>query len=502
MADPRDLSDVIAENLAAREQRATGPDAAALARTVAAVRRRRVRRRAGEVSAVVGVAAALVVAVAVTADHRAAPDPAGPTPTVVTPAPTGGPTPDATAAPFPSQTEISAGLGLPAGTREITDDVWDQVGPGWAVAVYRPAWDDGVNLPTLRQTLVLASPTGDVYRLHELPDDRLVDVHRWEAGTTRVMVEYRPEDGTGEAQPTRGRLDLRTGEIEPVPSAAHQRPDDGCHTRTDYRGTDADGDELWAALYCQTGGGGPSTWFVQRPDGTAVRTFEMGWRWSAARLDPTGRRLVAPADRAVEKEARDYHVVDLATGESTAYDWRIPDRDCALTGWFTADDLLVACRTGGTPEELGRLVGPGDELWTVPATGGEPTLLRTLATDEPYLDPDRGVHVSDGVVAITGARTGDECTSGPYLLDATGSRPLDAGTSSGVLIGGVLDGVVHATVWGPCVDGMPHTGAASLVAWDGDGREVLLPEVHGPASLTDGLTSWALAGGPSLHGWS
>ena len=200
----RDLDEVIEAALAERLERlgAAAPEASTLAGTVARIRRRHRRRAAGEVLGGVGIAAALVVALTLGGGRdgqtpvetpTATPRPTT-TPTFEpTPTPTPTPDPSPTFEPLPTKAQLDAGLGLPA-TSELPKGVWDQVGEGWALGIYQPRWtlDDQGNDALLRQTVVLASPGGDAYRVLELPKNQSVELVRWEPGATKALVTIAP----------------------------------------------------------------------------------------------------------------------------------------------------------------------------------------------------------------------------------------------------------------------------------------------------------------------
>lgn len=508
MVTVRDFDDVVRESVAAREAAlGTARPGPGLAGTVAAIRRRRRRRHAGEAFAAVSAAAALVVVLVVAGGgggpdvHPVAPT-ASPSPSA-TPTDVASPTPSATPttappAPLPSDDEIAAGLGLPA-VEPLPEDVWERVGAGWVLGVYRPTWELGDGeTHYLRNTLVLADPAGEAYVLHELPLDREVEVVRWDAESTRALVTVAEisEDGIT-ATSARAWLDLRTGEMTTEPGAAGQ-PDDGFPAQLRYLGTAAGGEEVWAVTFAQTGGGGPATVVVQRPDGTEVQRFDLGWEWSTSRIDPTGRYLAVSPD---DLDADSFDVVELTTGETSSHAYGVADRHCQAVGWSAPGELTAVCQAAAWSETY--LVGnpePGSALYTVPVEGGAPTLLRELGEGDPAVEPWSGVTAPDGAVAVDAVRVGPSeptwCESGLYLAGPAGVTLLRgdqglvdlAGSSGGLLYGQGVTG---------CDDEGDLRGGTFVGAWDGDSATVLLPPPLPVApELGDGVRTFVVAGGP------
>ncbi|GEL96392.1 hypothetical protein CCO02nite_30500 [Cellulomonas composti] len=494
---------------ASRDRR---PAAGALARTVAAVRARRRRRHAGEVLAVAATAA--VVAVGIAAGGSSAPAPAGPTtssePSVsATPTPRPTPTPGPSLAPMPGAEEIAAGLGLPASV-PAPADLWDRVGAGWVLAVYRPTWELGDGeTHWLRNTLMLAAPTGELYRVLELPLDRAVEVVRWEPGDTRALVAISVIDGQMTQTAARGWLDLRTGELTVDPGDM-QAASDGCLPQPSFRWTDHDGNEVWGVTYCQTGGGGGGELMILRPDGTQVRTITLGELWYDARLDPTGHRIAVPRDDDADGVAFD--VVDLDSGEATRHEYGVPDRYCQVVSWRTDTALLVTCQARRW--EFGEQADPeADDLetWEVSVEGAAPRRIMGEAV-APVLEVWSGLPVGDGGVALAGPAVGTRadarCTEGAYLLTGDEFHALPPQGADRVTVLGAAGGLVYA-VSSACPDDPMTTAPYELSVWDttrspaGDEpAHVLLPApLPGPAQLSDGLESWAVAGGPSGQRW-
>ena len=113
------------------------------------------------------------------------------------PSPSPTPTPSSTPTPTPSPRRPVADeiLGLPP-TYALPAGGFEQTTPGWVLGIYGSLSTDfleiegGVDaVPNgVVNTVVLASPTGDLYRVLDLPDDMGVSLLRWEAGSTTAVV--------------------------------------------------------------------------------------------------------------------------------------------------------------------------------------------------------------------------------------------------------------------------------------------------------------------------
>jgi len=493
----RDLSQLLTAAAEADERALAGMSVdAPLERAHRGVRRRRaVRHARTTVLSVAGIAAlgagALLVGPTLARDV----DPAS--------TPTDGAT-TSSSDPTPTADEVAAGVGLPS-VLPLPADVWDRAAAGWTLGIYRPVrpTDDG-SVDVVRNTLVLASPTGERYRVLELPRDREVELVRWVAGQTRALVTVAEVDESGTHDPVRGWLDLRSGELRLDPGAVGT-PDGECPAQISYELTDADGDEVWRVRYCQTGGGGASELVVQQPDGTLVRRVALNDASWEAPVDPSGRYVVTQPD---EPAARDHEavLVDLATETRTTLSFGVgPERTCGFVAWRSEAALVVACRVAGEPAwwESGVLLAD-DELWDVPVDGATPQLVRTLTADGPALALRPAVGTGAGLVLgtdVSGSASPEveppTCTAGLVEIGDDGSV-----TRSGrqdlawVHPVAVTDDGLRYVAQADCA------GASGLVVQTGTGTPDvdLLP--NPPVSeLQGGLTTWATADGPSARYW-
>jgi hypothetical protein len=501
----RDFDDVVAASLDEREARlrAAAPSAAALAATLAAVRRRHRRRRTGESFAAVGVAAALVVAIALGGgrdEARLAIEPtpsltrtASPSPTAASPSPE--PTPTG-----PTQAEIDAGLGLPE-TVAAPEDIWGQTGQGWALGVYRPYSLVDERNPTVRNTLVLASPDGTDYLVRELPLDTRIELVRWEPGATKALVTIAPVRDGSTGLSVRGWMDLRTGKLSEDPGAVGQK-DAEFEPQITFRGTDHRGNEIWVVTYAQTGGGGPATIVVQKPDGTLVRRIDFASdspEWGRSLLDPSGHLLVLPGHDDAEAT---FDVVDLDTGEEAAYEYGVREKFCQVVGWRSADELLTRCRDqpwSATGYDVSVLHGR-DPLYVVNLDGRAPRLVWTLAEGDPAVPLWGAITAPDGRIVVgtrpVGSDDDNSCRAGLYALEDDHGTPLGNHELSNARPSGAVGTTIYAVTSLGCATS--DVSGDQLESLDGTTRTALLrPPAATSGQIDGGLETWVIAGGPA-----
>ncbi|GIG20692.1 hypothetical protein Cch01nite_14160 [Cellulomonas chitinilytica] len=292
------------------------PDELLLASLRRSVRRRRVQRHT--VESVVGVAAAGVVGTAVWAGLRFdAPPPAvEPTPTVA-PTPSATPTPTASATPAVSPTATatetpSLGSWVQPSSVPVTAAILAGAEEGWVLAVYAPEYvrstADGNDerIAVGRPVLYLVSPSGDRYRMFDVPRD--VHLVHWTAGERRALVSL-------ESGPHRW-LDLQTGQL----SATGGPSDDDS-----WVGVDAAGRTIWQAPSGDV--------LALAADGTsAVPVLPV-------RADPVSgtfspdRRLVTTSFGAVDLEAGFERFWVPPVGSST----------CRPAGWLSGSEAVIRC---------------------------------------------------------------------------------------------------------------------------------------------------------------
>ncbi len=152
------------------------------------------------------------------------------------PAPTASPTVDASASPSatPAPPTFTGGVAPGEVTIDpslpdalpLPDGIWDDTGPGWVLATFRPSvyqWHrDDENAPDLSveatvQVVYLVSPEGVRYQVLELDPSQAITVESWSAGESRAYVWYCP--GTQDNYCDDGStniLDLGTGAMAPT----------------------------------------------------------------------------------------------------------------------------------------------------------------------------------------------------------------------------------------------------------------------------------------------
>ncbi|WP_426593845.1 hypothetical protein ACPPVS_18980 [Cellulomonas sp. McL0617] len=399
----RDLRDVMSENLGAREQAMRGmePPAAALARTVRTVRRRRAVRHSTQ--AVGGVAIVAVLAAGSWFGLRGAHEPH---PAVApTSSPTVAPSPDAST-PTPSATPAptvvpDAILGLPP-TLPLPPGLLQQTTPGWVLAVYGSAEPDlgtedfGDTLPGfLAHTVVLAAPTGELYRVVDLPPEMGLSLLTWSAGSTTAIVRVDWQGDYGQGAVPRAELDLTTGTITPRPIATTESGIDDWY----FDGVAADGSEVWRTP-TSTDAVTADVYSVAA-DGTGRRLGAMG---RTMLLDPTGRRGVTPPDSSTTT----FDLVDLVAGGTTHHDYGVAGKACDVVGWLDPDALLAMCVTSGFDRWADQPSGVSDAqdwasadpgMYRIDIGAHRSSLLAPLTQSEPLAYTWEGAWVRSGEVA-------------------------------------------------------------------------------------------------------
>lgn len=224
------------------------PDAA---QTIAVVRRGARRQRGFRAAGVTSVAALVVIGLGAGAVALGDWRDVEPAETSITPSPSASPSPSAAASasvtPAPQVTaEVIQRDGTYPQAFPVTDDVWAQVGDGWALAVYSMRSDiyaDPIS-PVDPAVVYLVSPDGIAYEALELDEAhsagaRVVSWHE-DARTARVTWEG---DFTDASPRGAGLLDLRTGQWDPIEFTLGSGPSD----YAEFVSANAAGDELWLA---------------------------------------------------------------------------------------------------------------------------------------------------------------------------------------------------------------------------------------------------------------
>jgi hypothetical protein len=341
---------------------------------------------------------------------------------------------------------------------------WEEVGGGWAVALYTASWGHPF-------VLYLLSPQGAIYEVFTWTDltERPLDLYDWKPDGKAVLVAV----GTDAASnPETRLLDLQAGTSRTMASgyvgiegmASFTRPTgrdvvvrtgDGTTEFVEVRHTDG---SLFSTLLTRPR---PDDWFREATwlyglDGTAV---VLG--------DGAGLALVSN------------------TGEPIR-DLGAPAGDpCRPLRWWDASTILARCIPADVLAYLpGAYYG---RLWLVPADGSAATPLTALP-DEPVFVGDYGF---SGAWAWDGgvyANWFGDCGAGAiYRVRPDGSTELfdpDPAANSVDQIVGVVGEDLLVRRWLAC-DGSP--GSLHLVAPGGGGRDLIVPSITDTWGVMDAL---------------
>lgn len=420
-----------------------------LRRVAGRVHRRRVVRHSAQAGVAV-VASAGVAAGGWFGLHRGEEPvpPATPTPTVTTPAPTPAPAPSATPSATPTaepivQTGFPTALPLP-------DGLLEQTGPGWVLTMHRPQYVAGGAEHVVGQAIFLVSPTGETYRVLDLPVDRFLVLFGWTAGSSTADVRFgtRDADGRLTTETQDGQLDLRTGALTP---------------------------------------GGIDLPFS--PSGASV-------------LDPTGTRWLRDA-------GTQYELMDVATRESVFGTVLTPDhQECDPVGWLDAGHALFLCLDPrGDDSDLGT-DGRHPRLYVHDVRSAGTATQMSAGTFVADVTPDdptpsywvSGLRVSDGVVAFTSfsGASAAGCPDGVGLWDGHELRMLQAPDPDRIedlFDVRVHEGLVYVESTGGCRnDRVPRALTVHDLAAGTMTTLVAPPTDGGDESWVQGMTSWATAG--------
>lgn len=491
----RDLDDVLAAGLDAREQMLRGASPAALDPLVASVRRRRARR-----ATLQGVGAAVVVAALATVGwwglDRPAPEPAvTPSPTVSpSPAPTRpSPTPTTSPSTPPPATSTGAapttpaGLPYPAAPR-VTEAVLRDAGPGWGILAYGPAyladgsggdapspWEEVSDTPG--SGVYVTDPDGRLFLVTRTAPEVSVSVHGWTPGSSWAFASQLTR---GSDDYRIGRLDLLTGRFEDL-WVVRGRDDEGWAVHPVFLGPTADGSAVFEHRVEQD-----MSWslVVLSPSGER-REFVVGADPEA--VDPSGNRVVGSTSSADARTT--LTVVELGDGTTRSYPQPRNEGWCRYLAWFDATDLVVACGPFNSPTSP-------IEMWRVPVGdgAGNPVLMGTVPAD-PFLGigPGWGDWVRDGTIVV-GTPAG---VGGLFRWDGRELHELLPFVQhhGGRVLRAAGRAVVVAAADGNVPEGSDGWGWGTLTAVDVDSgaTTVLAP----PVASTDGrawtlqVTSWA-----------
>ena len=430
----RELADLMNDALAERSgSLADLPVAQVGERLHRKVRFRRARRHTLEAGGATAACAVLGVATWFGANgSRQEPAPA------VSPTASSTPTPSPSAAPSSTPTSAPVAddiLGLPP-TYALPAGLLEQTTPGWVLGIYAslPA-DFGEIEPGVDavpngavNTVVLASPTGDLYRVVDLPEDTGVSLLRWDAGATTAVVRIDWAGDLGQGVEQRAVLDLVTGELTPTDlglTGSDVFPNQ-------YVGQAADGAELWTQaastdaivsdLFRVAGDGSP-------PEPVGL----VGYQWL---LDPTGRWLVSNVPSGISA-AEPFALLDVVDGGATEVAYGVPGQACEMVGWLDPGELLAYCLDaadlgdgGYDPDEVHDPASLHAAYYRIEvASGGaSATLLSRPSAGEPRPQTWHGGWAGPGTVAFTGTPdpvNDSGCADEAYLWTGTTLRPAD-----------------------------------------------------------------------------
>lgn len=368
---------------------------------------------------------ALLVVVAAAVSWFALRTPAEEPPTARTPSPTA----SASTTPPVVLDEIA---GLPP-TQPLPAGLLERTTADWVLAVYSsvPAGavptddvdaeeDVDVQRDAVAHTVVLASPTGELFRVVDLPARAEVSLLRWEAGSATALVW---DDSLGDVGP-RAVLDLVSGEITPQPLPA----DLSGGYPSFHVGEAADGAQLWSEATSSDA----FTSDVFRVVGEDAQM--VGGIGTSGLLDPTRRWLATEPPYAAEQ----FDVLDVVSGGTATYPYGVSGQTCDVVGWLDTGRLLVFCvDEGASRAEADDLVSLHATYRQVDITGPEPTtsLLRTLGPSDPRPAWDLdGVSTGPGTLAFVGTldAVGDDtsCAERAYLWSGRGVTPIDVAPGS------------------------------------------------------------------------
>ncbi len=349
----------------------------------------------------------------------------------------------------------------PAAAREsehtAADVPWNQVGPGWIVAMWSPVTPHhpgtspipGEPTPeTATRVLYLVSPAGERYTMAEFgPNEKAANVSDWSGDGSRVLLT----PGYGQ-QGQAISLDLRTGERTTFPvggtvrytqptgqaflvSNSYNGDQPGTLTRIDAAGHV----QMFYPTDDLGGAGQLSGDYLAFPDGTQLVL-------STANL---GNEVVSRSDNSL-----------VIVGNDGSIKRTIPvpmsNATCAPVKWWSDDVLLAHC-------DIER--GGGEQLWTVPLNGGQPTALTAVNThdDAPGFEGNYGNWNAFETAGGTFLPTAGAC--GTSFV----SKLTPGGHTERVHIPGVSDSVGLAGVSGDnlvLVGQVGCGGGNSLVSFD------------------------------------
>ncbi|GIG40905.1 hypothetical protein [Cellulomonas phragmiteti] len=480
MTDLGHLLSSVEQNVEQAHTGAATP-AEVLAGTRATVRRRRLLRHVRD--GATGALAVVAVAGLTTWGLQARPTP----PADVVPTPSTGPTPTATTGPdVPESVALTLGAPVQVATpRDVpVADLLAAAGPGWSLVTVTQervgASQDVMQPGDLRSVIALMSPTGERTTLLDVAGTTSLGIVDWRAGAPVAQASGSVDVDAGFVS---GTLDLRTGQLTPVPFPwVHHA-----------LGTAATGESVWlvaempadlAALDDEARshlrpaapgsmvaldpesvvepGGDPTTvphlagrlWLVA-PDGALRDLGDVSLPHRLPPMSPDGRWL------ALQAPDGGLQGVDLRAGTTRPVAGAPTDPACRLAGWAGAHAVLSTC--------------PGaDGAWQLDAVDlADGGATRLATSDVPVRD---AWPLGDGRVGL-----------GRVVLPA----PCDVVSDPAVLQDGAVRSLTDA--WSPYDHGtwLTFTGGAAWTSLNGcyPGTGRADPQRDVRVDLTTGETS-------------
>ncbi|WP_421742635.1 hypothetical protein [Cellulomonas sp.] len=429
-----------------------------------------------------GVGAAAVVTVLAGASWWALHRTDAPAPEAVTPSPSvTSVTPSAT----PTAVVTEDVLGLPP-TRALPPGLLERTTAGWVLALYRsePRAEvpEGDVIPALvAHTVVLAAPTGELYRVVDLPTDTGLSLLRWEPGATTATVTVYYRGDLGQDAIPRARLDLVTGTLTPEPFGPTESGDGAGWY---FNGVAADGAEIWTT---------PTSTDAATSDVYAVADAApprlVGGIGYTMLLDPTSRRAVTPADGSGASTS--FALLDLVDGGATELELGLPGRSCDVVGWLDLDALLALCRAiDQDPADDWAAADPTTYRVDLGPTGATSTLLTHLAPPGPLPSTWRGTWLRSGEVLVDG------CTTGAAVWAGGSATPFPAAESTIVRSAAAGDRLYVESV--PGCGGGAAPSVLTVRSSASGAPTVLLPQPPATSEVREwvsGLSSWVVAAG-------
>lgn len=245
----------------------------------------------------------------------------------------GPPSPGATASASTRSTTATASrqpllaAGKEAPGRQVP---WDQVGAGWALALWNPQTaPNGARLhPTVDSTLFLLNPAGGRYRLASVPADAtLTD---WSDDHQHAAFTRAPSTNGGTPRTAAMVLDLRTGRPTNVPAPP---------TETTFASFSSADGSTFVAYEAPAGGVGDAALKRFSTEGALLSTYSADVRY--ALTGPDGSSFIG------KKGTR----LALISNDGTVQKYLavpVGYQTCDAYGWWSDAEVAASCTRSGT----------------------------------------------------------------------------------------------------------------------------------------------------------